>query len=149
MAASVKGPLRKWGPKPLFVQHRLRVGPAWIVQFMSAVGDYGNCCIHPTATTTSESLLKNPYHYALELLRKAKLEAMADPMIIKCMSRFSFVEGYAVSDARLRLRGCGFRVGKAVYGGVAKGNIGFVPELLNVYMPCKNNKLVERLWRSR
>ncbi|KAL9152211.1 hypothetical protein ABFS82_11G106200 [Erythranthe guttata] len=104
-------------------------------------GYYGNCCIYPTATTTSEILSKNPYHYAVELLRKAKLEAMADPMIIKRLSRFSFVGGYAVSDARhLGFEDVDFGWGKAVYGGVAKGNIGFVRELLSLYVPCKNDK---------
>ncbi|EYU41399.1 hypothetical protein ABFS82_11G106400 [Erythranthe guttata] len=107
----------------------------------SAVGDYDNYCIDPKARTTSECLSKNPYHYALELLRKAKLEAMADPMIIERLSRFSFVGGYVVSNARhLGFEDVDFGWGKAVYGGVAKENIGFVPELLSVYMPYKNNK---------
>ncbi|KAK6127485.1 hypothetical protein DH2020_038780 [Rehmannia glutinosa] len=111
-------------------------------------GYYGNALAFPVAISTTEMLSKNPLHYAIELIRKAKSEvteeymkSVADLMVIRNRPNVAVVRAYMVSDlTRVGFKEVDFGWGKAVYGGAAKAVNGPIPDLESFYIPLKNNK---------
>ncbi|KAL7135396.1 hypothetical protein ABFS83_11G092500 [Erythranthe nasuta] len=111
-------------------------------------GYYGNAFVLAAAIANAESLSKNPFHYAVELVMKAKTKAteeyvksVADLMVIRGRPHFTVVGNYAVSDVRhLGFGDVDFGWGKPVYGVPAKGDVGVVPGLSSYYVPFKNKK---------
>ncbi|EYU41388.1 hypothetical protein ABFS82_11G105100 [Erythranthe guttata] len=104
--------------------------PCWVLRA------YGNAFVLVAAISTAESLSKNPFHYAVELVMKAKTKAteehvksVADLLVIR--GRPHFTLGFGDVD---------FGWGKPVYGGPAKGEVGVVPGLSSYYVPFKNKK---------
>ncbi|KAJ6422529.1 hypothetical protein OIU84_027487 [Salix udensis] len=91
-------------------------------------GYYGNGFAFPVAVATAGGLSKNPFGYALELVRKAKadvteeyMRSVSSLMVTKGRPHFTVVRAYLVSD----LRRAGFEEvdfgwGNAIYGGAAK-----------------------------
>lgn len=92
-------------------------------------GYFGNVLAFPAAVTTAAELSRNPLHYAVELVRKAKKEAsgeylrsVAGLMVMRNRPGFAVAGSYLVSDlTRMGLDGIDFGWGAAAYGGIAKG----------------------------
>lgn len=111
------------------------------------VGYYGNCFALPAAVTTAGKLCKNPFGYAVELIRTAKAEvteeymhSVADLMVTKGRCLFTTVRSCIVSDlTRAMFREVNFGWGEAIYGGVAKGGAGPFPRATYL-VPYKNAK---------
>ncbi|XP_045796500.1 benzyl alcohol O-benzoyltransferase-like [Trifolium pratense] len=99
------------------------------------VGYYGNCFAYPAAITTAGKLCENGLGYAVELIRKVKVEvteeymqSVADLMVTKERCLFTTVGSCVISDlTRAKFREVDFGWGEAVYGGVAKGGAGPFP----------------------
>lgn len=111
-------------------------------------GYYGNAVVASSAATTADELSKNPLHYAVELVRKAKSEAtdeyvvdqmgMSDQMVASFMVAARL---YVLSD----LTHAGFDQvdvgwGTAAYGGVAKAVADWIPAQTNWYINFKDEK---------
>ncbi|KAL1566539.1 Benzyl alcohol O-benzoyltransferase [Salvia divinorum] len=109
-------------------------------------GYYGNAIVYPAAVTTAEELLKNPLHYAVELVKKAIHEAtdeyvksVVDLMVLRGRPNLTGARTYLVSYAK------GFEEvdvgwGKPAYGGVARGGVDSFPRAVSYFMPFKNSK---------
>ncbi|KAG6388795.1 hypothetical protein SASPL_150231 [Salvia splendens] len=130
------------------------------------IGYYGNVIAFPVAVTTAGELSKNPLHYAVELVMKAKREAATGDylrsvvglMVRRDRPNSTAANTYMVSN----LMHVGFKQmdvgwGPAAYGGVSKGiywaagniqvawylgyNDGFV---VPVCLPIKSIKVFEK-----
>lgn len=107
-------------------------------------GYYGNTFAIPVAIAAAGNLSKNPMHYALELVKKAKsnvteeyMKSFADLMVIRGRPYFAMVRSYVVSDlAHAGFRDVDFGWGKATYGGTASA----ISDLISFYIPFKNSK---------
>ncbi|XP_019427438.1 PREDICTED: benzyl alcohol O-benzoyltransferase-like [Lupinus angustifolius] len=96
------------------------------------IGYYGNCIAYPAAVTTVHNLSENPFEYAVELIKKTKVEvteeymhSLADLMVIKKRPLFTIPGTSIVSDVtRLGYRDVDFGWGKSLYGGQAKAGAG-------------------------
>jgi hypothetical protein len=96
-------------------------------------GYYGNAFAFPTAVTKAGSLCENPLGYALEIVKKIKLEmseeyirSVADLMVIKGRPQYTTAGNYLVADTtRVGFGGVDFGWGKPIYGGPS-GAIPFV-----------------------
>ncbi|CAJ2631537.1 unnamed protein product [Trifolium pratense] len=114
-------------------------------QQSSLVGYYGNFFAFPAAVTTAGKLCGNPLGYAVELIRKVKVEvteeymqSVADLMVIKERCLFTTVGSCIISDqTRAKFTEVNFGWGEAVYGGVAKGGAGPFPGATYI-VPHKN-----------
>ncbi|WJX80212.1 hypothetical protein P8452_63237 [Trifolium repens] len=115
-------------------------------------GYYGNCFAYPATITTAGKLCENGLGYAVELIRKAKVEvteeymhSVADLMVITERCLFTTIGSCIISDlTRAKFREVNFGWGEAVYGGVAKGGAGPFPGVTYI-VPHKNVKGEEGL----
>ncbi|KAL0310431.1 UNVERIFIED_CONTAM: Benzyl alcohol O-benzoyltransferase [Sesamum calycinum] len=112
-------------------------------------GYYGNVVASPLAISTAESLCKQPLHFALELVMKAKskvtedyIKSVANLMVIKGRPHFAAdVRTYIVSDVtHLGSDSLDYGWGTPVFGGPAKSGVGVIPGLLSFNIPFTNNK---------
>lgn len=111
-------------------------------------GYYGNAIVYPAAVTTAARLSRNPFHYAVELVRSAKAQAteeyvksVADLMVMSGRPAFRAAGTYMVSD--LRWAGFGevdFGWGTAAYGGLAQCGIDLAPGVVSYALPYKDAK---------
>ncbi|XP_042035059.1 benzyl alcohol O-benzoyltransferase-like [Salvia splendens] len=94
------------------------------------IGYYGNVIVFPVVVTTAGELSKNPLHYAVELVRKAKREVVTDEylrsvaslMVMRDRPSMTEANTYVVSN----MTHVGFEQmdvgwGTAEYGGMSKG----------------------------
>ncbi|GAU11595.1 hypothetical protein TSUD_345870 [Trifolium subterraneum] len=111
----------------------------------SLVGYYGNCFAYPATITTAGKLCEKGLGYAVELIRKVKVEvteeymhSVADLMVIKERCLFTTIGSCIISDlTRAKFREVNFGWGEAVYGGVGKGGAGPFPGATYI-VPHKN-----------
>ncbi|KAL0423361.1 UNVERIFIED_CONTAM: Benzyl alcohol O-benzoyltransferase [Sesamum radiatum] len=112
-------------------------------------GYYGNVVASPLAISTAENLCKQPLHFALELVMKAKskvtedyIKSVANLMVIKGRPHFAAdVQTYIVSDVtHLGSDSLDYGWGTPVFGVPAKGGVGVIPGLLSFNIPFTNNK---------
>ncbi|KAL0291502.1 UNVERIFIED_CONTAM: Benzyl alcohol O-benzoyltransferase [Sesamum calycinum] len=109
-------------------------------------GYYGNAFALPVAISTTGNLCKQSLDFALELVMKTKSEvteeyikSVADLMVIRGRPHFAVVRTYIVSDVRHSgLEDIDYGLGKAVYSGPAKGDVGVIPGLISFYVPLKD-----------
>ncbi|XP_047961903.1 benzyl alcohol O-benzoyltransferase-like [Salvia hispanica] len=94
------------------------------------VGYYGNVLALPVAVTTAAELSKNPLHYAVELVTKAKREAttyeylrsVASLMVMRDRPNLTETNTYMVSNMmHVNLKQMDVGWGTAAYGGMSKG----------------------------
>ncbi|XP_057785958.1 benzyl alcohol O-benzoyltransferase-like isoform X1 [Salvia miltiorrhiza] len=109
-------------------------------------GYYGNAIVYPAAVTTADKLLKNPFHYAVELVKRAidkateeYVKSVVDLLVMRGRPNLSGVQTYLVSYAK------GFEEvdvgwGKPAYGGVARGGFDSFPRAVTYFLPFKNSK---------
>lgn len=112
------------------------------------VGYYGNVVATPVAISTARDLCSSPLSYAVELVRKAKLEvtmeymrSMADITVLHKRRSCSLPSTcmYFVTDAtRANFRDLDFGWGKPVYGGTAEAGAPMSPWKLSIILPLKN-----------
>ncbi|KAL1533756.1 benzyl alcohol O-benzoyltransferase-like [Salvia divinorum] len=103
------------------MDHRKQINPPL------PVGYYGNVVAFPVAVTTAGELSKNPLHYAVELVRKAKHEAatseylrsVAGLMVMRDRPNFTMAKTYMVSN----LRHVGFEQMDVGWGSAANGGM--------------------------
>ncbi|KAM7475061.1 hypothetical protein LguiB_022304 [Lonicera macranthoides] len=111
-------------------------------------GYYGNAFVFPAAISTVKKLSQNSLGYAMELVMKAKssvtneyVRSVADLMVTRGRPPVHITGSWLVSDnTRAGYRDVDFGWGKAVYGGLAMGQVGDVPGFINFYMEFRNNK---------
>ncbi|KAL1566541.1 Benzyl alcohol O-benzoyltransferase, variant 2 [Salvia divinorum] len=108
-------------------------------------GYYGNAIVYPAAVATAEMLLKNPLHYAVELVKKAihegteeYVQSVADLMVLRGRPNLTGARTYLVSSARVFEVDVGW--GKPAYGGVARGGVDSFPRAVSYFMRLKNSK---------
>lgn len=100
-------------------------------------GYYGNALAAPTAIAAAGSLSRNPFQYALELVRKS----LADPLLIAGRPGLDTVWTYLVSDlVHLGFEEVDYGWGKAVYGGTGRSGHGDVPEVASYYVSARDKK---------
>ncbi|XP_076950010.1 benzyl alcohol O-benzoyltransferase-like [Bidens hawaiensis] len=107
------------------------------------VGYYGNVVAFPVAISTARDLCNKPLGYALELVKKAKLDAtksrigsVRDLIAFKGRLHFTSVRGYNISDlTRAGFDKVDLGWGKPVYGGTARARAG-----VSFCIPYTSNK---------
>ncbi|XP_047973931.1 benzyl alcohol O-benzoyltransferase-like [Salvia hispanica] len=107
-------------------------------------GYYGNAIVYPAAVATAEMLLKNPLHYAVELVRKAIqgateefVKSVVDLMVLRGRPNLTGVQTYLVSSARVFEVDVGW--GQPAYGGVARAGVDSFPRAVSYFMRIKNS----------
>ncbi|CAA0813491.1 (Z)-3-hexen-1-ol acetyltransferase [Striga hermonthica] len=108
---------------------------------------YGNVVVWPAAVSTAGDLSDNPLEYAVELVKRAKLEAteeyvrsVADRMVKSGRPHYSMVRTLIVSDlTALGIEKVDYGWGHPIYGGnPVPGNAGF--PAVSFYTPWKNSE---------
>ncbi|KAM7489536.1 hypothetical protein LguiB_027020 [Lonicera macranthoides] len=98
--------------------------------------------------STVKKLSQNSLGYGLELVMKAKssvtteyVRSVADLMVTRGRPPIHITGSWLVSDnTGAGYRDVDFGWGKAVYGGLAMGQVGDIPGFSNFYMEFRNNK---------
>lgn len=109
-------------------------------------GYYGNAFAFPAALASAGKLCGNPLGYALELVRKAKvqmtrqyLQSVADLMVTRGRPCFTTIGSFIVSNlTRAGFDKLDFGWGKPVFTGTLGGGEGPIPGLITFFIPGRN-----------
>nr|XP_043611926.1 benzyl alcohol O-benzoyltransferase-like [Erigeron canadensis] len=112
------------------------------------VGYYGNCVVHPCASSTAQDLSNKPLAHALQLVRKAKssvseefVRSTIDVLVIRGRPSYNYDSTYAISNlTRVGFDEIDFGWGKATYGGPAFGELAYRPDVFSYYVSSTNSK---------